>query len=249
MRMNFKFLKKNGNLILTAVGIVGFFTTISMCIKETEQNVKKIDELEKELGHELTKKQKIKASIPSYKKTIASGVLTTSSFVGAAIVSRKNQASLMAAYGALNKSYKTYKKEVKELYGEEADKKIKENILKKNIGTPVDDILDSKDETVRTFHDPIGNFYFESTIANVMYAAYIINKKLAENSYADMEDFYKAIGIKTKYKNLDQLGWSIFYNKIAFINIELRKCILDDGMEVIAIDYKDEPDACFASYV
>ena len=53
MRMNFKFLKKNGNLILTAVGIVGFFTTISMCIKETEQNVKKIDELEKELGHEL----------------------------------------------------------------------------------------------------------------------------------------------------------------------------------------------------
>ena len=64
-----------------------------------------------------------------------------------------------------------------------------------------------------------------------------------------MEDFYKAIGIKTKYKKLDQLGWSIFYNEITFINIELRKCILDDGMEVIVIDYKDEPDASFASYV
>ena len=150
MRMNFKFLKKNGNLILTSVGVVGIFSTIGTCIKETENNVRKIDELEKELGHKLSKKQKVRASIPNYKKTIVSGVLTTSCFVGAAIVSKRNQASLMAAYSALNKSYKAYKKEVKELYGEEADKAIKENIIKKNIGTPIDEIIDENDEVVKT---------------------------------------------------------------------------------------------------
>lgn len=249
MKMNFKFFKKNGNLILTGVGVVGLFSTIGTCIKETENNVRKIDELEKELGHKLSKKQKVRASIPNYKKTIVSGVLTTSCFVGAAIVSKRNQASLMAAYSALNKSYKAYKKEVKELYGEEADKTIKENIIKKNVGTPIDEIIDEKDEVVRTFYDPIGCFHFENTISNVLNAAYRINKKYAEDGFADMDDFYKFAGIKTKYKNMDQLGWHLFYTEKPFINIELKKCILDDGMEVILIDYIDEPEACFVDHI
>ena len=50
--------------------------------------------------------------------------------LGANLVSRRQQATLMSAYALLDRSYKEYKNKANELYGDGAGKQIREDIAK-----------------------------------------------------------------------------------------------------------------------
>ena len=70
----------------------------------------------------------------------------------------------MSAYGLLDTSYKEYSKKVKELYGEEADNKVKEEVTKEHYTEIPETIPEGK----QLFFDFRTLNYFESTMDEVL---------------------------------------------------------------------------------
>lgn len=85
-----------------------------------------------EKGEELTVLDKINYTLPVYLPPILMGTATVACILGSNVLNKKHQASLLSAYGMLDRSYKEYKNKVVEMYGEEADKAVEEELAKDN---------------------------------------------------------------------------------------------------------------------
>lgn len=116
--------------VLTCLGAAGVVATSIMAIKATPKAEQKIAHAKEEKGDELTKLEEVKAAVPAYIPTIVTGTATIACIFGANILNKSYQASLASAYALLNSSYSEYKSKVKELYGEDADDRVKEEISK-----------------------------------------------------------------------------------------------------------------------
>lgn len=239
--------RKDGNLLLSGLGVIGLGATIYSCIKETRNVTRKIDKLEKDLDREMNVKEKIKFSIPYYKKTIGFGVCTLSCFVGSTVLSRKNQSSLLGAYSLLQQSYKDYKNKVALEYGQEAADKLELNTKDCQNKQYKSNIMDNDGEDTMLFYEPFCGIYLETTLARVKNAELMINKKLAEDSYVDLDTYYKYLGINAiNFKNADEYGWSLFYNEINWIPFRYQLAENDDGLECWIIIMDEEPTHCLA---
>lgn len=78
----------------------------------------------------MTKLETIKIAGPVYIPPILLGASTITCVLGANVLNKRTQAALVSAYGLLAESYKEYRNKVIDIYGEEADKKVKEEIAK-----------------------------------------------------------------------------------------------------------------------
>lgn len=131
MRVNPKlegFVKKNGATILTCVGAAGVVGTSVLTFNATTKANKLLEEAKKEQNTDLTLMDKVKITLPTYIPPILAGTATIACIIGANIMNKKYQASLMSAYMLLDQSYKEYRNKVTEVYGEEAEQIIEESI-------------------------------------------------------------------------------------------------------------------------
>lgn len=239
--------RKDGNLLLTGLGVLGFGATIYSCIKETKNVTRKIDYLEKEIDRELNVKEKVKFSIPHYKKTIGFGLTTLSCFVGSTVLSRKNQSALIGAYTMLDQSYKRYKEEVAKTYGQEAADEMMLNVENIPYKSYQPNIMDNDGDETMLFYEPFTGAYIETTLARVKNAELMVNKKLAEDSYVDLDTYYKYLGLNhISFKKADEYGWSLYYNEINWIPFRYQLSVNDDGLECWIIIMEEEPTHCLA---
>lgn len=241
------FVKKNGSTILTCIGSAGVVATSVMAVKATPKATMLLENARKEKGDNLTKFESIVVAGPAYIPAIVVGVSTIACVFGANILNQRQQAVLMSAYALLDSSYKEYKSKVVDLYGDEVDSRVREEIAKdKYTG-------DDKphDNSKVLFHDEFSGRYFESTTTEVLKAEYEINKKIFCCGGAYLNDFYHAIGLDpTKYG--DHLGWSTnglyeMYWK-QWLDFHHEKFILDDGLEGYIITFVQEPIPGFEDY-
>ena len=152
---------------------------------------------------ELTKAEKVKVALPSYIPTILFGAATVTCIVGANILNKRHQATLVSAYGLLDQSYKKYKKKVEELYGEDADNNVKDGIAKDDYEEAKHDLSGDKE----LFYDEFSGRYFESTALNVQQAEYYLNRDLAMRDYAYVNEFYEWLDLPP-FEGGDAFGWS-----------------------------------------
>ena len=124
------FCKRNGSTILTCIGGAGVVATTVLAVKATPKAIKLLEKAEEEKGEKLTKTEIVKVAGPVYIPTILSGASTIACIFGANILNKRKQASLMSAYALLDNSYKEYRGMVSELYGEEAEERIKSELAK-----------------------------------------------------------------------------------------------------------------------
>ena len=99
-----------------------------MSVKATPKAIKLLEESEKEKGEKLTKIEAVKTVAPAYIPAAILGISTIVCIFGANILSKNNQAALASAYAILDRSYKEYRNKVNELYGEEAEDRVKNEI-------------------------------------------------------------------------------------------------------------------------
>lgn len=234
------FAKKNGPTILTCVGSAGVVATSIMAVKATPKAMMLLDDARKEKGDDLTKFEKVMVAGPAYIPAVVVGVSTITCIFGANALNKRQKAALMSAYALLDSSYKEYKSKVVDLYGEEADSRVIEEIAKdKYTG---DD--ESNDNDSVLFYDEFSGRYFESTNAKVLKAEYKINKKISDHGGVCLNDFYRVLGLEpTKYG--DRLGWSV--NDLP-LDFRHEKFILDDGLEGCIITFVQEPILGFEDY-
>lgn len=245
--MNKRFWSRNAPTILSCIGGVGVVVTTVLAVKATPKAISLLEEAKAEKGEELTKFEAVKTAAPAYIPTALVGVSTIACIFGANVLNKRQQASLMSAYALLDTSYKEYKKKLKEMYGEETDKKVRAEIFKDHYKK--EDIPIEEDDKL-LFYEEYSGRYFRATDKQVLQAAYEINKILAEDCYASLNEYYELLGIpRVAYG--DHVGWPAgqLYDMygISWLSITHEKVEMDDGLECYILSIP-EPFVDFEDY-
>ena len=241
------FLKRNSSTILTGIGVVGVVATSVMAVKATPKAMQLIEQAKEEKGEELTKFEVVNVAGPAYIPAVVMGASTIACIVGANILSRRQQASLMSAYAVLDSSYKDYKKKLKELYGEEADTEIRHEIVKDKYREEY--ILDEDGDEL--FFDSVTACLFHSTTEKVLAAENRFNKNYMLSGYASVTEYCDTLGIPRKDWS-SEFGWSLdaggaFYG-YSWLDFIHEKVVTDDGIECTIITLSSEPTADYLGF-
>lgn len=224
------FLKKHSPLILTTLGSIGVVTTSVLTAKATIEAKKIVEQVEDDISYKLCfkddAKQIIQIAWKPYIPAIISGVSTISCIFGAHYLNKRTQASLASAYMLLNNSYKEYIEKSKQLYGEDAEKRIKEEVAKSKYDTTFIKV----DTDEHLFFDYQSMRYFETTFDDVKRAEDFVNQEFAASGCVHLNTFYEALGIDKLENFGNSMGWyddGEYYE----IKFEHERVIMDDGLE------------------
>ena len=225
-----KVIKKNSPTILSILACAGVVSTTVLAIKAVPKARHRqwaaLEKKEKEYDTvyfdnepvkfnttQLTKKEAILASIPAYIPTAVSAAATMACILGANTLNKKAQASLMSAYMLANQHFNEYRKAAKEVYGEDADRKIKERIAIRDFNedfmvTPLLSYTKDDDESNRAlFYEPYTETYFWSTVERVQRAEYHANRTLQLEGGLSLGRFFEFLGVTVEDDVLYNTGW------------------------------------------
>ena len=246
-KQTMNYVNKNGATILSFVAAVGVVTTTVSAIKATKKYEQLLHEKQADTCGELDPMDKARIAIPVYAPTVLLGVTTIGCIFGSNYINKQKQAALTSAYVALDATFKQYKEAAKRVYGEDADDKIMEEYVR---GEECMDKISLYGED-RLFYEPMSRTYFESTLAEVKQAEYLLNRELALTDYVRINDFLRYLG-QDETDMGDVLGWSTFgthelYGH-AWIDFKHELVVLEDGLECYIIRYPQEPRLDFMDY-
>lgn len=241
-------MKRNASTILTCVGVVGVVATAALTAKAAPKALKALEDAKEEKGDDLTVPEVIKAAAPAYIPVVIAGAATVTCILGANMLSKRQQASLMSAYALLDNSYKEYKKKVGDLYGKEVDEHIKAEIAKDKY-----ELTDIKPEgDTKLFYDEFSGRYFESTDAKVQKAEYELNRELQMRGWVTLNEFYSWLEIDP-IESGDDLGWTpelnLEYAWQEWVDFNHHKVTMDDGLECVIVSMYIDPLPEFGDYV
>ena len=155
-------------------------------------------------------------------------------------LSHKQIKAISSAYILLDQTFKEYKRKVKELYGENADREVKKEIM--------NDLYEESDispegEKIIFYEEHYGKL-FERTMLEVLQAEYDLNRRFALAGEASVNDFLDLLGLEhVEFGNC--IGWLSnsnydFYGH-PWIEFKHEKMTLDDGMECVYINIDSLP--------
>lgn len=244
------FIKKNASTILTTIGSVGVVATAILAVKATPKAMTLLEEAKKEKGEELTKLETLKVTGKVYIPTILTGVSTIACMVGANVLNHRQQAALMSAYALLDNSFKEYKKKLIELHGQETHEEVMNAIAIEKaetmyvrgsyFGSSCDLTSDESCSDPVLFYEEYSNRYFESTIEQVINAAYHLNRNYILRGYSYLNELYEFLGLEeTDYGSV--LGWTPTDEGEYWIEFNYRKVTLNDGRDCYILELPFEP--------
>ena len=152
------------SLFLTCVGAIGVVATSIATAKATPKAALLLEKAEEEKGEELTVIEKIKTAGPVYIPAAVIGISTIACIFSINILNKRAQASIASAYAVLDNAYKEYRNKVKEIYGEEADQKIVEEVVKNQCEEYDEEVPEGE----QLFYDLNSMQYFTSTVDQVL---------------------------------------------------------------------------------
>lgn len=250
-------LKQKAPLILSAAACIGVIATAVESIRATPKAMTVIKtESEKKYGNEkdYTVKDAVKWAWKEYIPTALYAGATIACICGAGFGAERKQRALISAYAVLSNSFGRYKETLIDLYGEEADKRIRSTIATEKVDSEhiiyttgaytsmIDFGISTDPDTVRTFYEPFSDRYFESTNAKVFEALYHLNRNFLFEGTISLNEFYSLLGVEpTEYGNA--VGWSNTNGDIYWIDFNNYMTVTADGMEICVIDPVFEPTA------
>lgn len=241
-------LKRAAPTILSAAAAVGVVGTAILAARATTKASELLQAAADEKGTALTTLEVVRVAGPSYIPAAATGVSTICCIFGANLLNRRQQASMMSAYGLLNQSYQRYRKAATEVYGGDADRKINSQMAKdtyisadgRSVYSPEQDRVSEKIQ----FHDSFSNRYFMATIPAVLNAQYHLNRNLTLRGEATINEFYRFLGVD-EVDGGDEVGWStdeLMESGILWLDFENIYTKMEDGMECCIVSACIDPD-------
>lgn len=242
-----RFVKRNSSTILTCIGAAGVVATTVVAVKATPKAIGLLDKAKEEKGEDLTVIEKLKVAGPAYIPAAVVGVSTIACIFGANALNKRSQASIMSAYALLDNAHKEYKKKVTELYGDDADERIRAEIARGR-AVPTELVLSGEK---KLFLDFYSLQYFESTMEEVLMAENEINRIIHTTGAANVNQFYELLGIPPVSEYLN-LGWSV--GKLeethwsSWVEFSHDTVTLDDGLECHIVSMDTEPIMGYLDY-
>ena len=235
------YLKHHSSTILTCLGAVGVVATAITAATATPKATKILQKAKEEKGEDLTKLEALVAASPAYIPSVAIGASTIACIFGANVLNKRQQAAITSAYALVDSSYKKYRAKLQELYGEEADTKIREAIVTEeckdiDVWAPGCGSIDRNGER-RVFE--FNGRYFESTMESVINAEYHFNRNFSLRGEASLNEFYEFLGLSPKEEG-SVLGWSctqlIEDYETTWIDFDHHPITLEGGVECFIIE-------------
>lgn len=233
--MNTRYLKKNAPAILSGIGAVGVITTAILAVKATPKAMHILEEK----GEEASRTEKILAVTPVYIPAILMGATTITCILSANYLNKERQAMLTSAYAYLNNSYNEYRSTVKDIFGDDADDKVKAEIAKKRYTDAT-----KPEPNKKLFYDQFSERYFEATEQEVMDAVLKLNRHYSIFSEATLNDFYDLLDLEpTDYGGV--LGWSYARDLelygYSWIDVKWVPLTMPDNLEAQVITFQIDP--------
>lgn len=254
-------IKNNSSSILTCLGAGGVVATVVLAIKATPKAIDKIKtaRIDKAvdiqdgriINHidrsksgwqqlpELTVLETVMACGKEYIPTVAVGAASLVCIFGSNVLSRRQQASMAAAYTALASAFEGYRDKVRTICGPDTDEMI--------VRAMEQEKQDAEDD--RPPWDEIQTFYlecngcapkfFERTMEQVMRAEYEANRLFILKGSLTLNEFLQILNLPTVEVG-DSIGWEEYIGETQFgyrwIDFNHRYFITDDGLTVCSID-------------
>jgi hypothetical protein len=233
-------MKKHSPEILTGIGIAGMITTTMLAVRATPKALILIEEKKNEEGvDELTSVETIKTAWICYVPAAVTGALSVACLIGASSVNARRNAALATAYTLSESALKDYQEKVIEAIGEKKEQSVRDAIAKGRIDRdPVSSreiIITEKGNTL--CYDVISGRYFKSDIDKLKKAENELNRKMRDEIYISLNEFYYEIGLNPTSIGYD-LGWNIDHG---YIDLRFSSQLADEGTPCLVIDYQVAP--------
>ena len=227
-----RYLHSHASLILSCVSAAGVVCTTVSAVKATPKALKLIKKAEEQKEEKLTKFEVLKTAGSVYIPSVLFGASTVACIFGTNVLNQRRQASLISTYGLLNESYKTYKKKVNQLYGDDAD-----NLISRSVSIDkAKEYNKPPDSKLLTFYDEFSERFFESSMEDVLKAEYELNRLFILRGYVTANDFYNLLGLAyTDYA--DNVGWSIDAGKNLY-----GYSWIDFEHDLVTVEEGDDPE-------
>ena len=246
------FLKNNSSVLLTIGATVGVGLTVISTTKATIKAVEIYNEIEVDKKRKPTRKEVVLNTFPVYITPFLLCSATLACIYGMKYLDKKKQVSLLSAYQLVNSTFTDYKNKVKQTYGEDAHKKLldqiyiehadKQLVYAQNL-TGEDVLLPDDDGEIKTFYDQFGDRFFQCTMEQVLQAEYHINRNFSLSGEASVNEFNLFLGLAPTDDG-DMLNWSM-EDGFTWIDFDNRKVTMDDGSCFYAIEMPFEPNLMF----
>lgn len=230
-------LKQNAPTIMTVAGTAGFAATVAMAIHATLKAHDVIPEIKKDIAaaremvidedttkeakmHNLAKIYGESAAVllRLYGPTLLTGSLSVALVLSGHGLMKRREASLVAAYAALDAGYRAYRQRVVERLGPEEElslyrgvKTIKVDSLDDGLPCEIVDPVDKLASVYGRFFDPLNPNYSDTSEYNHTFLKTqerFANDKLQANGYLFLNEVYESLGIpRTQAGQI--VGWKI----------------------------------------
>ena len=233
-------ITKHSPEILTGIGIAGMITTTIMAVRATPKALILIEERKEEIDvDKLTPIELIKTTWTCYIPAAITGGLSIICLIGASSVNARRNAALATAYTLSESALKEYQEKVIETIGEKKEQTVRDAIAKDRIDkNPVSSrevIITEKGNTL--CYDAISGRYFKSDIDKLKKAEIELNRRMRDEMYISLNEFYYEIGLNPISIG-DDLGWNIDHS---YIELSFSSQLTDDGNPCLVIDYQVTP--------
>ena len=209
-------ISKHSPEILTGIGIAGMITTTIMAVRATPKALILIEEKKEEIDvDKLTPIELIKTTWTCYIPAAITGGLSIICLIGASSVNARRNAALATAYTLSESALKEYQEKVIETIGEKKEQSVRDSIAKDRIKrdpvTSKEVIITERGNTL--CYDVISGRYFKSDIDKLKKVENELNRRMRDEMYISLNEFYYEIGLKPIGIG-DDLGWNIDHGYI-----------------------------------
>lgn len=259
--------KKHSPEILTGIGIAGMFTAGIMAVKATpkaldimeeeityriqnnardeEENIEGLvkvpDDKNDEYGHyRLPVKDAVIVAWKCYIPAVIISGLSAACLIGASSVNLRRNAALAAAYTLSETALRDYRDKVTEVIGDKKERTVCDKVAKERVdkNPPIEQEIIVTEQGNTLMYDAISGRYFKGDIEKVRKIENILNKRLRNEDYISLNEFYDEIGLP-HIKVGEGLGWCIDKGLIEF---EFSATLTAEDKPCIVIDYRLAPE-------
>lgn len=251
-------LKKNASTILTCIGAGGMIATVVLAVKATPNAQKKIasakirkrpvpktaDDLMSVFDSppSLTPTETVLVCWKEYAPAMAVGTASLICIFGANFLSRRQQASLISAYAALDQAFREYRNKVISLAGAETDNAVMNSIQEEHKDR---DDENPPWEVVQTFYLEGYPKFFDMTMEKVARAEYCLNRIFVLRGYATFNEFLHFLGLDDLGEKGEHIGWESYIGEAFYgyqwIDFDHIHRISDEGFRVCDIQMPFPP--------
>lgn len=225
-----KGLNKHKPAILIGMGIAAGATSTILAVKATPDAMESIKIAEEEKGEKLTKMEVVKVTWKHYIPAITTGITAGVCVIGANAVHNKRSAALATACQISATALNEYKEKTLETVGEEAEKQIREKIVKdkkekneKNAASESHTVFVSEDGEY-TIREPYSNQTFRSSEEKIIKIMNNLNGRMIDGAemYMSVNELLDEFGLD-HYELGDDIGWTVNDRIDLMIDVEKSK--------------------------